>query len=155
MLKMSYCSRCGAEARETARFCTECGSQLRTFKPTATDSAPTFAPIMGLMSQDYEDRNSQQKKVREILDTYYRELGLKEGEFLENWEDSHRQQLGPYYRSKPNRERRDPYSEWEPKGWKKGLFYAVGIPWAIVICTISFGLLIGVPAFLIWLFFFS
>lgn len=107
------------------------------------------------MSQNHEEKEGQGKKIREILDTYYKELGLEEGEFLENWEDSYREELGPYYRGKLKRELREAYSEWEPKGWKKGIFYAIGIPWAVIICTISFAILVGLPVFLIWLFFFA
>lgn len=48
-----------------------------------------------------------------------------------------------------------PYDDGKPKGWKKGATYAVAAPLRFIIAAVSTALAIGVPAFLIWLFFFS
>jgi len=45
---MSFCPNCGAKVDdETAVFCVECGRQLRDLRPSATRSAPAFAPVSG------------------------------------------------------------------------------------------------------------
>ncbi len=61
---------------------------------------------------------------------------------MPNFDGKHKPELGR------------PHNEWDAIGWKKGLFYGIGIPWAIVVCTLSFVILVGLPAFFIWLVFF-